>query len=213
MAVIFISAAPSLLRLARCRASILLARGEKQPGIGMLKRAGAQPVSLHLLDDLAGLHHAHAVAHMGDHGEIVADQQIGQPPLLAQFLQQVQDFRLNRHVEGRCRLVEQQHFRLQDQRAGDGDALALAAGELMRKTVAQFGIEPDRCSAPRSPLPANAAGPGCAAAPAAARGWSCADAAIRRGPGTPSAPAEEFPGADGVHDLAADARSRRHSPD
>ena len=35
-------------------------------------------------------------------------------------------------VEGAERLVEEQHLRVVDQRAGDGDALLLAAGELVR---------------------------------------------------------------------------------
>ena len=42
-------------------------------------------------------------------------------------------------VEGRQRLVEQQHRRAHDQRAGDADALAHAAGELLGIGRREFG--------------------------------------------------------------------------
>ena len=40
-------------------------------------------------------------------------------------------------VEGAERLVEQQHLGVVDQRAGDGDALLLAAGELVRLALGE----------------------------------------------------------------------------
>ena len=46
--------------------------------------------------------------------------------------QEVDDLRLHRDVEGRDELVGDQHLRLDGKRAGDADALALAAGELVR---------------------------------------------------------------------------------
>ena len=69
--------------------------------------------------------------------------------LAPQRLQQVQDLRLDRDVERRGRLVEQQDRRLEDQRARDGDALALAAGELVRVAEAEARAEPDLVAAPR----------------------------------------------------------------
>ena len=59
------------------------------------------------------------------------------PLLAAQRVEQVQDLRLHRDVERRGRLVEQQDLRLEDQRARDRDALALAAGELVRVAEAE----------------------------------------------------------------------------
>ena len=53
------------------------------------------------------------------------------------------DLRLHRHVQGRGRLVEHDKPRLQDQRAGDRDALALAARELVRVALGGLGVEPD----------------------------------------------------------------------
>src|SRR3546814_3397736 len=89
------------------------------------------------------VHHRQVVAHVGDDGEVVADQDVGQPPLLLQALQQVQHLRLHRNVERRGGFVQQQDARLQDQRPRDGDALALAAGELVWVAEAEGGSEAD----------------------------------------------------------------------
>ncbi len=56
-------------------------------------------------------------------------------------LQEIHDLRLRRHVEGRSRLVEHDQMRLKDDRAGDGDALALAAGEFVRVAVLHGGVD------------------------------------------------------------------------
>ena len=68
---------------------------------------------------------------------------VGEALLGAKPRQEVEDLRLHRGVERRGRLVEQQDLRLQDQRAGDRDALALAAGELVREAEAEGRAEPD----------------------------------------------------------------------
>src|SRR5260370_6973295 len=54
-----------------------------------------------------------------------------------------QHLRLHRHIERRDRLVRDEHFWMQRERAGNADALALAAAELMRKTLCGGGVEPD----------------------------------------------------------------------
>src|SRR5262249_11471339 len=51
--------------------------------------------------------------------------------------------RLDRNVERRGRLVEKQDARLEDEGAGDGDALALTAGELMRVAEAEIARQSD----------------------------------------------------------------------
>ena len=48
-------------------------------------------------------------------------------PIATDLLEKVQDLRLNRSIQRRSRLVEQQNRWLDDQGAGDRDALALAA--------------------------------------------------------------------------------------
>jgi hypothetical protein len=72
----------------------------------------------------------------------VADEEIGEAVAGLQFAQQIDDLRLHRHVEGRGRLVEHQKTRLRDERPGDRDALALAAGEFVRVALG-VGVEPD----------------------------------------------------------------------
>ena len=61
-------------------------------------------------------------------------------PLL-QIAQQLDDLLLHRPVERRGRLVEHHHRGLQDHGAGNGDALPLAARELMRIAVAHGWVE------------------------------------------------------------------------
>ncbi len=73
----------------------------------------------------------------------MGDEHVGQPEPLLQVLEQVDDPGLHRDVERGDRLVEHQHPRLERERAGDADALALAAGELVRVPVAVLGVEPD----------------------------------------------------------------------
>ena len=57
------------------------------------------------------------------------------PSLALQLAQQVEDLRLDRHVERGRRLVGDQQLRLAGQRHGDHHALAHAAGELVRIVV------------------------------------------------------------------------------
>ena len=82
-----------------------------------------------------------SLASARDDAQIVADEEIGEAVPLLQIAQQIDDLRLHRHVERRGRLVEHDEFRLEHHRAGDRDALALAAGEFVR--VAIHGA-PDR---------------------------------------------------------------------
>jgi hypothetical protein len=51
------------------------------------------------LDDLAEVHHRHAVADIGDGREIVGDEEIGEAQGLLQLGEEVEDLRLDRDVE------------------------------------------------------------------------------------------------------------------
>ena len=57
--------------------------------------------------------------------QVVRDEQVGQPELGLQIQQQIQDLRLHRDVQRRDRLVGDHQARVERQRAGDADALAL----------------------------------------------------------------------------------------
>ena len=94
------------------------------------------------LHDAALLHHADPVAHGHRLGLVVGDvDDGGRAALLAQAAVQVGDPHPHRGaklgVEVRQRLVEQEDLGLLDQRPADGDALGLAARELLRQPVEQ----------------------------------------------------------------------------
>src|SRR5690242_9755865 len=83
-----------------------------------------------------GLHHPAPVEHddgvgeVLDHLQIVGDEQVADTALRPDVTEQVEYLRLDRQVEGADRLVADDQPRVDDQRAGDRDALTLATGEL-----------------------------------------------------------------------------------
>ena len=89
------------------------------------------------LDDLAEVHHRDRVGDVAHHREVVRDEQVREPEPLLQVLEQVHDAGLDRHVERRHRLVEHEQRRVERERPGDADALALTARELVRVAVAR----------------------------------------------------------------------------
>src|SRR5690606_30203751 len=76
-----------------------------------------------------------------DHREIVRDEQVREPELVLQVLEDVQHLRLNGDVERRDRLVRDDELRAQGERSRDADTLALTAGELVRVAVLQRRVE------------------------------------------------------------------------
>ena len=92
-----------------------------------------------LLDDAAAVDHADAVAEQRGLGEVVRDEQ-GRHARLGQHRGQLAPARGARaRVERGERLVEQQRRGAARERAGDGDALALAARERPRALVGEVG--------------------------------------------------------------------------
>ena len=88
-----------------------------------------------LLDLAAGVHHHHAVGDVGDDAEVVGDQDDRGPEPARELAQQVEDPRLDRHVERRRRLVGDQHLRVAGERHRDHHALPHPARELVRVLV------------------------------------------------------------------------------
>ena len=85
------------------------------------------------LHDLAEVHHRDAI---GDHPrqrQVVGDEQVGQVALRAQVEHQAQQLRPDRDVEHAHRLVRDDELRPEHERPRDDDALALAAGQLVRE--------------------------------------------------------------------------------
>ena len=85
-----------------------------------------------LLDDLAGVHDPHPVTHLGDHGEVVADEQHRRVELLAEQFHEVEHLGLDGGVKSRRRLVQDEQRRLRGKGHGDHDSLQHAPGELVR---------------------------------------------------------------------------------
>ena len=99
--------------------------------------------------------HDDVVGERPHHFQIVADEEISELVALLQIAQEIDDLRLHRHVERGGRLIQDQELRLEHERTGNGDALALAAGEFMRVAVLRRRIESDllqRLRHPRAPL-------------------------------------------------------------
>ena len=85
-----------------------------------------------LFHNPAMLHHGDVVADLCRDAKIVGDEQQCNAQSLLDFVEQFEHLRLHRHVERGNRLVRDQNIGVERQRARDRDALALAAGELMR---------------------------------------------------------------------------------
>ena len=79
------------------------------------------------LDDLPQIHHGDAVADVLHHRKVVRDEEVGELEPILELLEEVDDLRLDRDVEGRDRLVAHDELRLDRERAGDPDPLTLAA--------------------------------------------------------------------------------------
>src|SRR5580704_3587849 len=118
-------------------------RREQRLRIGML-RIAVDRLDRPQLDDLAEIHHQHAVAEILHDVEVVADEEVGQAELGLEIDQHVQHLRLDRLVERRHRLVEDDQTWPQRQSARDVDPLALAARQLVRIALGVgVGLEPD----------------------------------------------------------------------
>ena len=89
-------------------------------------------------DDIALFDHAPAVhdhdpiRHLSDHTEVVGDEQNAHADLALQLAHQIQDLRLNRHVQGGRRFVRDQQGRIARERHRNHHALTHAARHLMR---------------------------------------------------------------------------------
>ena len=105
------------------------------------------------LRDAAEVHDRDPVADVLDDAHVVGDEEVGQPELALELLEQVQDLRLDRHVERGDRLVADDQVGFEDERPGDPDPLALAAGELVRIAARVVRREPDEVHHPADLLP------------------------------------------------------------
>ena len=108
---------------------------------------------LRQLHHLAEIHHAHPVADEADDGEVVGDEEDAERVAALDRAQHVEDLRLDRHVERGHWLVGDQQLGIERERAGEADALALPAAELVGVALRVAGIEADRVQQLAHPLP------------------------------------------------------------
>src|SRR5438093_12694445 len=98
---------------------------------------------LRQLNHLPQIHHHYAMTDMFDDGEVMRDEQVRDPALLLQVLQQVDDLRLDRNVERAYGLIADNHLRLDREGSRDADALPLTAAEFVWVALCVRGVEAD----------------------------------------------------------------------
>ena len=81
------------------------------------------PAGLALFDEAARVHHPELGADLAHDGEVVTDEDDGQPEPAAEVVDEGQDLRLHGHVERGRRLVAEQHGGIGGNRDRDRDAL------------------------------------------------------------------------------------------
>ena len=84
------------------------------------------------LDLLAGVHDVDPLDRLGDHAHVVGDQHQGHAALALQVDQEIEDLRLDGHIERRGRFVGDQEPRVAGDRHGNNDPLVHAARHLVR---------------------------------------------------------------------------------
>jgi len=84
------------------------------------------------LDNATGVHHCHPIGGLCDDPHVVGDQHHGCAVIAAEPFHQLDDLRLDRHVERSRRLVGDDELGICRDRKRDDDALAHSARELMR---------------------------------------------------------------------------------
>ena len=110
---------------------------EERPGIRM---PGPQENVLHrpVLDYLAPLQDGHGVSHLPYQRQVVRNEQVGKPEFALQFGEQLQDPRLDAHIERGRGLIQNYDVGPHYECARNGHPLALSAGEVRgpdRKSV------------------------------------------------------------------------------
>ncbi len=105
--------------------------GEELAGIG-LAGCGAEGLGIAGFDEATALHDGDARGEIADERHGVGDEEISEAVVALEGAEEVDNLRADGDIECGDGLVEDKQARAQGEGAGDVDALALAAGELMR---------------------------------------------------------------------------------
>ncbi|EGJ74927.1 putative peptide transport system ATP-binding protein [Streptomyces sp. Tu6071] len=120
-------------------ALLVQARDRLEETLGVRVRGGlVDLVHGRGLDDAARVHDGDLVRDVGDHAEVVGDEDQAHVVLALQLREQVHDLGLHRHVERRGGLVGDDQLGFEGERHRDHDALAHPAGELVRVLAHAF---------------------------------------------------------------------------
>ena len=150
--------------VSRLRESSRAGQRREQPlGVGVVVPVEDVPAR-RLLHHRAGVHHDHVVGRLGDHAEVVGDEDDRGAELLLEPSHHGQHLGLHGDVEGRGRLVGDQQVGVERHRHGDHHPLPHAAGELVRVVVDAFRRVRDAHQAEQLD---------CAAPAPAACSWTC----------------------------------------
>ncbi len=86
-------------------------RADEAARVGVL-RVGEQRPHVRLFDDLTRVHDGDPVAHLGDHAQVMGDEDDGRAGLLLEHAHEVQDLGLDGHVQRRRGLIGDEQLRL-----------------------------------------------------------------------------------------------------
>ena len=99
-------------------------------GIGVCRRR-KQFFDAGLFDNTTGIHHHNPLSRFGHHAHSVRDEHDGHAHLRFKLVQQIQNLRLNGHVQGGSRLIGNEQFGFARQGHGNHHPLTHTARELM----------------------------------------------------------------------------------
>lgn len=120
-------------------------RNRRKEGTSIwMNGARIDAVGIAFLHDAAPIQHDDALREVTNHGEIMSNEQVSQPPGRLKSAEQVQNLRLDRQVESAHGLVADHQSRVRHQRSRDGDPLSLASGKLGWKPVGYIGAQTHR---------------------------------------------------------------------
>lgn len=94
-------------------------------------------------DDAPCIHDGDAITEIAGNGQIVSDEQHGQPVLGAEAIEQVENPGLNGHVQRGRWLVAHKQAGLAGKCPSDADSLPLATGKLMRPAIGCIRLKTD----------------------------------------------------------------------
>ena len=110
--------------------------------VGML-RAFRDLAGVAYFDDSSAIHHGNPGGEIADDRHGVRDEEIGEAEIALELGEEVDDLGADADVEGGDGFVGDDEFGVQGEGAGDADALALSAGELVGVAVEGGFVEPD----------------------------------------------------------------------